>query len=727
MKTILPVFQRLCKPSVWIGMWGALLWAVGCSSSGDDVSADSYAAVKVASFTFNETNPSLNVIEVLANTAWQVFWTPASDGVTVEPAAGSGNGSFRVTAMPAGTTLRFGVRTASGAAAQQFVTVTRAPESEDGEEVSLSVSPREITFEAAGDNTIAVTTHASWTAEGSDPELVFSPVSGTGNATITIASAPAGKSCTLTVTAGEGAGAKRAEVTVTRAAEISGETVFRLDFGDERSQWVWANQDTSWQTQSGSGAATVHYETYNVQIASPYGSSGHYAGASGGGYARMYENPATDYFEIRDITLPAGQTDYTLSFGAIFPAGDMNLEVSADGSSWKPLTYAGASTYNVWTSVTIGFTLSKAVGGLSIRFVPTGVDRQYGLNFDDIVLTTGGGGQLIDFGATPAEDDYRFPELPGNWAAPTAPSVDAATLAGDYAFFTRWSRSVNSRKVVRNYSYCYDTRRHNPIWVAYPLHPVYREGGYGRTSPDPWTPDPALAEEYQSKIYRADGPSGSDPYQYWSTNTLYNLGLSGYWTRGHLCMSRERGGADSEINRQTFYPTNIAPQPNDAASTFGEVWGCIESLISGTGDRGNDITADDNSTNLNIVADTLFVVAGCHYAHDNWTDYDSSDSNQPTVDPRQKLCVMPTHQFKVLLRTRSGVTGKRIAACTADELQSVGFWIETFTQLDASSARTVLREIAVPVSRIEQQTGLTLFPDVPASVKEQCNPSDWGF
>lgn len=106
----------------------------------------------------------------------------------------------------------------------------------------------------------------------------------------------------------------------------------------------------------------------------------------------------------------------------------------------------------------------------------------------------------------------------------TDPSLDAATLSGDYAFFTHWTRSVNSNKVVRNYSYCYDTCRRNPIWAAYPLHPVYREGGYGRPSPDPWSPDPAL------------------------------------------------------------YPTNIAPQPNDAASTFGEVWGCIECLDRVAGD-----------------------------------------------------------------------------------------------------------------------------------------------
>ena len=281
--------------------------------------------------------------------------------------------------------------------------------------------------------------------------------------------------------------------------------------------------------------------------------------------------------------------------------------------------------------------------------------------------------------------------------------------------------------MIRNFSYCYDTRRHNPVWVAYPLHAVYLEGGYGRTSPDPWAPDPVLDESLQSKIYRSDGVNGSDPYVYWSTNTMYALGLPGSWTKGHLCMSRERGGANREINRQTFYPTNIAPQPNASAATFGEVWGCVESLISGSDDRSNDISADDNASNRNIVSDTLFVVAGCHYAHEEWAEYDSSNYNEPTVDPNRKSCVMPTHQFKVLLRTRSGQTGRRVQECSADELQSIGFWVETFTRIDASSASSALRAVAVPVSTIERQTGLMLFPEVPASVKEQCNPSDWGF
>lgn len=142
-------------------------------------------------------------------------------------------------------------------------------------------------------------------------------------------------------------------------------------------------------------------------------------------------------------------------------------------------------------------------------------------------------------------------------------------------------------------------------------------------------------------------------------------------------MSSERGGANQQINMQTFYPTNIAPQPSAKAGTFGTVWGYVEALFAGTRNSENDIVADDGVQNMNIVSDTLFVVAGCYYEHDYWQEYDSSDSNQAEPDPAQKLCTMPTHQFKMALRTKSGSTGKRIQQCTADELQAVGFWIET--------------------------------------------------
>ena len=91
------------------------------------------------------------------------------------------------------------------------------------------------------------------------------------------------------------------------------------------------------------------------------------------------------------------------------------------------------------------------------------------------------------------------------------------------------------------------------------------------------------------------------------------------------------------------------------------------------------------------------------------------------------MCIMPTHQFKMALRTKKGNTGKRIADCTADELQAIGFWIEAFPTLSGTSATAELNRRVVPVSFIEEKMGIEFFPDVPASVKASYNSADWGF
>lgn len=285
------------------------------------------------------------------------------------------------------------------------------------------------------------------------------------------------------------------------------------------------------------------YAVNNVRINNDnYGSAGKYSGASGKAYAKMFYNASTDYFVIQDISLPVGQTNFTLAFGAIFPADDVSLTVSADGAVWKPLVYTGASAYNTWTGTTVGFTLAQPVPKLWIRLAPTGTERAYGLNFDDIRLTTGGGGQQVDLGTGAG---LRWAELPSNFETPSS----------DQFVHTTWTTTVSGGKRVRNYTYCYDKRRHNPVWVAYPHHRCYLEGS-GR-SDEPWAADPALPETQQAKIYPS---SAGDVYQYWVADLVTGRYGSGYWSRGHLCMSRERPGKGLEINMQTFRPTNIAPQ-----------------------------------------------------------------------------------------------------------------------------------------------------------------------
>lgn len=551
-------------------------------------------------------------------------------------------------------------------------------------EVTLSVAPADLTYDPASpsSNVVTVTTNASWKAECPDSKLKFSPSSGTGNATIAFTDAPAGVRCTLTVTAGTGADAKKQTVEIFREADVPVQTVFSLDFGNG-TNGVWAGSNDEWKTQTGTGASTVTYSVNNVRINNDnFGSAGKYTGASGKAYAKMFYDASTDYFTIYDITLPEGERNYTLTFGTIFPAADVSLMVSADGAVWRPLAYTGASTYNTWAKATVGFTLKQAVAKLSIRLAPTGTERTYGLNFDDIVLTTGGGGQEVD---PVAGTDLRWAELPSNFESPSA----------DQFVHTTWTTTVTSGRRVRNYTYCYDTRRHNPVWVAYPHHRCYMEGS-GR-SDEPWAADPALPESQQSKIYAS---STGDMYQYWTADLVTGAYGSGYWSRGHLCMSRERPGKGLEINVQTFRPTNVAPQASEP-SAFGKIWGNIEEAISGG----------------TIPADTLYIVAGCYYENDNnWKEKDAS--NNGALSSLSKDCVMPTRQFKMAVRKKTVQVGKPIQECTADELETIAFWVESLTKSTATD-KSQLDQFIVPISEIETAMGMKFFPGIPDAAKSR--------
>ena len=585
MKQLSALFRRMLGFPFPISGAFALCLLLPASCGGDDSSDEGYAAIESASFTFDETTPANNAVRVIADTGWQVFWTPESAAVRVDPASGSGNGTFYVRDMPKGTSVQVGVRAASGKTSGKTITVTRA------------------------------------------------------------------------------------------------ETVFSLDFGDGAGG-VWAGANQEWKTQTGTGASTVTYAVNNVRINNDnYGSAGKYAGASGKAYAKMFYDASTDYFVIQDITLPAGQTDFTLAFGTIFPSDDVSLTVSADGAVWRPLAYAGASVYNTWTGTTVGFTLAQPVPKLWIRLAPTGTERTYGLNFDDIVLTTGGGGQQVDLGTGAG---LRWAELPSNFETPSS----------DQFVHTTWTTTVSGGKRVRNYTYCYDTRRHNPVWVAYPHHRCYLEGS-GR-SDEPWAADPALPESQQAKIYPS---SAGDVYQYWVADLVTGRYGSGYWSRGHLCMSRERPGKGLEINMQTFRPTNIAPQAAEP-SPFGKIWANIEEAVSGG----------------TIPADTLYIVAGCYYENDGWVQKDAS--NNGALSSLSKDCVMPTHQFKMAVRKKTVQVGKPIQECTADELETIAFWVETLTTSTATE-KSQLGRFIVPISEIESKMRMKFFPGIPDAAKSR--------
>ena len=651
---------------------GIGLLMAGCGQSDTEEVAAPVLNVSPRTLVFDAEDVSNNRITVESNGTWSVA---ASDGLRLDKNAGSGDGLLVVLDAPAGGSA---VLTVSMGTLRREVTVVR---DDDPVKPSLTVDPPALEFKP-GDpgNAVAVSCNTSWSATASNPALVFSPAAGVGDGVITIIDMAVDETFTLTVTAGQGADAVVREVAISRKAGIDPvQPVFSLDFGEAPAEATFTDGFETWKTQTGTGADGVIYDAFGVKIRGGYDGSS--AGASGAGYATMTATKTTNHFTVRNIVLPAGTTDFTLSFYAIFDADDVLLTVG-DGAVSKELTYRGSPAYNTWQKVTVGFSLLEPVSELTVSLSPrrafTFDERKFGLNFDDLLLTAGGGGQQIDL--TPVV--YPWAELPSDYATP----------APDRFVQTTWTTTATSGQHVRNYTYCYDTRRHNPIWVAYPHHRCYLEGS-GR-SDEPWAPDPALPESQQSKIYAS---FTGDLFQYWTADLVTACYGSGYWSRGHLCMSRERPGKGLPINMQTFRPTNIAPQPSDP-SPFGKIWDHVETVISGG----------------TVPADTLYIVAGCYYENDDGVEKDAT--NAGVLSALSKDCVMPTHQFKMAVCKRSVQVGKPIQECTADELKTIAFWVETLTT-SVSTDLGMLDEFIVPVSFIEQKMGTTFFPGIPDAAK----------
>jgi DNA/RNA endonuclease G (NUC1) len=225
---------------------------------------------------------------------------------------------------------------------------------------------------------------------------------------------------------------------------------------------------------------------------------------------------------------------------------------------------------------------------------------------------------------------------------------------------------------IRNYAVCYDASYRCTVWAAMAVHTSW-SGGAGRN--DTWQYDPELNSSLQPNLKKS---------------------YSGVYSRGHMIASSDRQ-VSAETNRQTFYYTNMAPQYQNEFN--GGIWNKLEQRVW---------------SNYNC-SDTLYVVTGAYFANTNTTCTDNDG----------KQVVVPTHFYKVLLRSKSGTTNKAVWDLSASELQCVGFWFPHNTSYSTSA--TVSAEYLVPVSYIEQQTGLTFFPNVPKAPKTQYDKVDWGF
>lgn len=260
---------------------------------------------------------------------------------------------------------------------------------------------------------------------------------------------------------------------------------------------------------------------------------------------------------------------------------------------------------------------------------------------------------------------YVAPFNTKGWAEMPA-EVGDANLEYGYHY------KLPSNNKLRNYSFCFDKEKHCALWVAYPLHRCYTEGSGHRTNA--WGYDPCCIDDvYEPNLKNAYYPQGGSSYSH---------------SRGHQLPSADRLASDAD-NATTFYYTNMTPQ---LQSLNGASWGALE------GDLRDKW----------MCSDTLYVVTGAHFDPGYGYAYDNKGAG--------KACAVPTHYYKVILRTKSGSSGKWVGNCSASELKCVGFWFEH----KGGAARQTMS-----VAEIEEKTGLTFFPNVPNAPKTVYNASEW--
>lgn len=274
----------------------------------------------------------------------------------------------------------------------------------------------------------------------------------------------------------------------------------------------------------------------------------------------------------------------------------------------------------------------------------------------------------------------------------------AYSAKANYIHKTYYTTLAGQTKPVRNYSICYDTNHLVSQWVAYPIHSSYTGGGFS-TRTDAWAFDDAVSEpsgDYKSTLrYVYTDPIIPQSQQQNIIKGSYGdqsvvRGLN----RGHMLPSATRYSTWM-TNAQTFYATNMFPQNGTLNS--GK-WGSLE-------------TCARNAK----CADTLYCVVGTLY-----------ESGTKRITSRSRTISVPSHCYKLLLRTKSGETKKHISEITnPNDIIAIGFLWENTAEANAID----IPSAAVSIAEIEERSGFVFFqnlnPAIADQVKRQKNYSDW--
>lgn len=315
----------------------------------------------------------------------------------------------------------------------------------------LNVTPENLTFDAEGqpadeyNGTFIVETNRPWRAIVEDEQtwVRLSATEGEGDAavTVTVPASNIGQSAKVTFEVYNSYGALIQKDVNVLQGEVKPATVIygnnfdkTLAAKDANNRWPFLDQSDAWQNATGTGIESVTYAYKNMSVRSSQKNSGGYDGASG--QNKIFFGTAPANFDIDNITLPSGETNYRITFGANYSKNNDGTYDNTfkpeyfhvwvgNGTTWKELKYEkiGGSdeTDPYWILFKSDFTLKTALKELSIRFTTTtgGEAANSAFSIDDLLFTNGNGGQEVDL------EGGVVPPDPGEATAITIPELIA--------------------------------------------------------------------------------------------------------------------------------------------------------------------------------------------------------------------------------------------------------------------------------------------------------------
>ena len=321
---------------------------------------------------------------------------------------------------------------------------------------SIEITPKNLSFdETSSTQTIEVVATRDWKASSKEEWISVSTEKG---------SATNGTKVDITVLSNDGAdrtgvveftiGFDKKELKVyqkgTGAATAA--VVYHNDFDKELAVkgsdgWkTYLDSFDGWKNESGSGISTVEYafSGMSARTNSSGTSNSQYSDYSGSGKNYLWF-AKDNYFHVKNITLPEGKTNYTISFGSernLYQAADNTfvpeeflVYVSNDGSKWVKLEYAfpNGLKNRRWDLASSTFTVPSGTKSLHI-YIKATLASAYLMDDLDLSVAASAGTAIdfskgIDLGTGGSTGGGETPEPAGNTIA--AVCAAAAGSAAD--------------------------------------------------------------------------------------------------------------------------------------------------------------------------------------------------------------------------------------------------------------------------------------------------------